>query len=69
MVIPMTAMHAYRGNTPIIIASSVAIHQAGVQTATNIETQREHTDTVYRTVYVDVKSMRVKIRPNGKTVM
>lgn len=43
MVIPMTAMHAYRGNTPIIIASSVAIHQAGVQTATNIETQ--HTDT------------------------
>lgn len=45
MVIPMTATHAYRGNTPIIIASSVAIHQTGVQTATNIETQREHTDT------------------------
>jgi len=37
MVIPMTATHAYRSNTLIIIASSVAIHQAGVRTG--IETQ------------------------------
>lgn len=35
MLIPMTATHACRGNAPIIIASSVAIHQAGVRTVAN----------------------------------
>lgn len=67
MVIPMTATHAYRGNTPIIIASSVAIHQAGMQATANVET-RAPVPAAPGVSSACVKSMRVKIRLNERTV-
>lgn len=61
-----TATHACRGNTPIIIASSVAIHQAGVRVANGRDVRASERAASIRLRKRARERARVKIRPGQR---